>query len=917
MTKKQSDELAIDFSKVLGVFKKSSSGHKNEKPKEGAGEPEQKEEFSLDLKGIWDGIFRYKAFILILIPIILGIMLRVQPLYLSQTDAWAENSVQSYYRSQISSQVSQQYPNLPAENMDAIINEEVNKYISTHKSEYEQQVTAVSQNFKSYFQDETGQTYLTGLDEWQWYRYGADIVDHGYMGDVKVEGIAYDKHMLAPYGVKVPQSFHPYLGAYLYKVLGPITGMNLMGIFFILPAILMALAVIPAFFIGRRLGGDIAGFFVAMLVAIHPAILTRTMGGSPDTDSYTVLFPLFIVWLFIEAIEAEDLKKKLGLISVSGFLVGLFSFAWSGWWYIFDFIVIAFAGYLAYLVAVNIWSQGYKSVSRLYAEKKDLIFVFVMFLITSALFVSLFTNFNAFTDVAFRQPLSFIVIKEAAKATLWPNVYTTVAELNPATISSIIGVMGGKMFFAIGLIGLFMILLDNLRKDRYMAYFILTVIWFFAAIYASTKGIRFTIILAPAYAIAFGVAVGSAYSHISGWVSREMNISQKIVKVVAVILLLLLLVPIYNSAAASTKGHTPLVNDAWASSLSKIKNNSTEQAIITSWWDFGHWFKALADRPVTFDGASQNVPQAHWVGRALLTPDEDEAVGILRMLDCGANRAFEAINNETDDIHRSVDMLHKIIIMDKEDAKKELSSHFSEKTAENVLKYTHCQPPEGFFITSEDMVGKAGVWAHFGSWDFEKAKIWRDYRRKGHDEAIEGLIEEFNYSRDKAESIYNELQSLPGDSEANTWISPWPGYAAVSSCSKNTNTSILCSFNLQNQQVNFKINITEEDAFIETSKGPVYPTSFVYVDRNGQFREKKYQNNTLPYSLALAVKTDGISGILVYPQLASSMFTRLFYFDGAGIEHFDLFDYQRDPTGLEIYTWKIDWDGKGKAKMDS
>ena len=72
---------------------------------------------------------------------------------------------------------------------------------------------------------------------------------------------------------------------------------------------------------------------------------------------------------------------------------------------------------------------------------------------------------------------------------------------------------------------------------------------------------------------------------------------------------------------------------------------------------------------------------------------------------------------------------------------------------------------------------------------------------------------------------------------------------------------------------------------------------------------KKYQNNTLPYSLALAVKTDGISGILVSPQLASSMFTRLFYFDGAGIEHFDLFDYQRDPTGLEIYTWKIDWDG--------
>ena len=37
------------------------------------------------------------------------------------------------------------------------------------------------------------------------------------------------------------------------------------------------------------------------------------------------------------------------------------------------------------------------------------------------------------------------------------------------------------------------------------------------------------------------------------------------------------------------------MNDAWYDTLSKIRNEAPQDIVITSWWDFGHWFKAVAD----------------------------------------------------------------------------------------------------------------------------------------------------------------------------------------------------------------------------------------------------------------------------------------------------------------------------------
>ncbi|MCX6707347.1 MAG: hypothetical protein NT001_04380, partial [Candidatus Woesearchaeota archaeon] len=522
----------------------------------------------------------------------------------------------------------------------------------------------------------------------------------------------------------------------------------------------------------------------------------------------------------------------------------------------------------------------------------------------------IFAGSRTLEGAVFSQPLSIVTIKEAAKTNLWPNVYTTVAEMNASTISSTIESMGGKIMFLIGLIGIFMTLLKDSKGERKVEYFILLILWFVGAIYATTKGIRFTLILAPAYAIGFGFAVGWVYEHASRWISKEMNIGISLTKIVIVIVLCMLLVPTLKSANATSVGEMSMMNDAWYNSLQKIDKEASKDAIINSWWDYGHWFKAIADRAVTFDGASQNRPQAHWIGKVLLTSNEEEAIGILRMLDCGANNAFDVINNETDDMHKSVDLIYKIIVMDKDSARKELLKYFPADKAELILKYTHCSPPEDYFITSEDMVGKAGVWAHFGSWDFEKAKIWVEFRNLPLNDAVSRMMNEFNYTKDNAEKIYYEIQAISNEQEANNWISPWPGYITATACSKGENSTVVCSFNLQNQVIPIEVNTKTEEAFIETTKGIIYPYSLSYIDNSGQFREKKYSNATMPYSMALINNTEGVQGILMSPELASSMFTRLFYFNAAGLKHFDKFEYQRDVTGQDIYIWKVDWQGK-------
>ncbi|NQU98266.1 hypothetical protein HQ533_02265 [Candidatus Woesearchaeota archaeon] len=944
---KQEDEFSVDISAVISWFKRVGS-FKNKK---------------------------WLTVLLILIPLFFSVYFRMYSYYLPVTDDWAYNNIYNGVRSQIAAQVNQQYPNLPSANKNQIIDTQVVDFLKQQDSGLQNEINRLSNDLKSRFQDETGQTYLLAIDPYFYYRYSRNLFENGHMGDLLIDGKPFDNHGVAPLGNFARPHLHPYLEYYLHKIISIFREQSLMKTVFFIPIILSALSVIPAFFIAKRRIGYFGGFVAAMIVAVHAAYIGRTAGGFADTDAYNVLFPLFIAWVFIEAFETDNWKKQTWLLALCGFLVGLYSFAWSGWWYIFDFLLGVILVYIVYFFIRSLIRT--KSLEKFWSDElKNSLRFLGLFIIFSGISVSLFFNFAFFLQFI-KGPLGFTIIKQASHANLWPNVYTTVAELNPASLSSIISQIGGKLFFFIASLGVILTLVkrDELNKKdfilfgsglvfylllitdafirfspmKYFMVFLLPVaiglflllkdernidvkyalfltIWFVGTMYASTKGTRFVLLIVPAFGIAFGIALGFIQSTLSDLISKEFKFNKKIISALLILLLLLLLINPIKAANNVAKGEIPSMNDAWWTSLTKIKDNSTENAIITSWWDFGHWFKAIADRPVTFDGGSQNMPQAHWVGKLLMSDDEDLSIAILRMLDCGANNAFNEIDKKYNDTEISVNIIYEIIMKEKEDARTHLlDKGFSIEEIETILNNSHCEPPEAFLITSGDMVGKAGVWSHFGSWNFDRSFIYNNVRRKGYQESIDLLMDRFNYTEDKASKYYYDVQALASDQEVNNWIAPWPNYGTPSlrSCT-NTSEIAECNIGLGIGQSNLGQNVNIQKAIINLSNPSDTKFILAFVDRNtgsiaGQQEVKppsvviagdtfeKYDVGGQDIFLNLVYDRKVNKALVTHPDLSQSLFTKLFYMDGRHTSHFEKFSDMTAVTGSRIIVWKVNW----------
>lgn len=970
----------------------------------------ESDDIELDFGKAYDWFIKHQKTLLlialILIPIFLAGYFRAYPAHLPITDTWAEGSVANFYQNQLKTQLKQQFPNLPDANLNERVATQYANLKEQQKSTIEQQVAQTSQEFKNRMKNDAGETYLLAIDPYVYYMDSVNIVDHGYPGEELRDGKPYELRGLAPIGYATESNLHSYINIWIWKILAIfIGGLSLMGGAFWTPLVIASLSTIPAFFLARRKAGNLAGFVAATIVAVHGAFLNRTPAGFSDTDAYNVFFPLLVAWLFLEAFEAKELWKKTAFATGAGLALGVYSFVWIGYWYILNILVFVIIGYLIFTTLKQLYTNyqlrqqnkqtlGWNESGAWPAIKNTLILTAIFIGITGII-VSARYGLQSFLNL----PLSmfgFSQLKVAANPNLWPNVLTTVAELNEVTFAGVVGQMGGKFMFWLALLGgaaallpakeklkgrdvlflglsiiitLFLVstavlnanptlyllilmlpltigglmLLTDKRKID-IKFALLLLIWFVATMYATTKGVRFTLVLVPTFAISIGVLLGMVHKHLSQLLETELELPKKLVVPILAILLCMVLIAPIKAADNIALNEIPSMNDAWYGSLTNIRDNSAENAIITSWWDFGHWFKAIAERPVTFDGGTQNTPMAHWVGKLLLTEDEDESTGILRMLDCGSSTAFTLLEEKLTDTIHTKKVLDEIILMNHDDAKKRLLNEgLSEVDADAVLELAHCNPPEAFLITSQDMVGKAGVWGHFGSWDFEKAYIYNRLRGKTQEVAAAEMISKFNYTEEKAKRVYFEVKGLTSEAAANSWISPWPNY--VSGWIGCTEQVALVNKSEGDGSVleNRTVAVCPVNLNLGNNAGTDARADTIIIDveepANSRIRVGLYQGGVrysqtdqgLPKKLVIAHEnaSDGIESfsfeeqgnnigatydvenkriILSDPLHAGSIFMQLFYLDGKYNKQYELFSDRMSFNGQRIIVWKVNWD---------
>lgn len=845
-------------------------------------------------------------FLCMVIPILLTVWFQSYPAYLPVTDDLAKETVKNLYTERMTQQVNEQFPLLPEQNKKLLVEQELRNLFLTRQTEIEQQKRELSQQMKDYFQDEQGQTYLLTNDPYLWYGEAKNYLTYGHLGDTMVNGTSIYSLRNGRLGKEPSRVLHPYAGAYWHKFLRIFNNdISLLTSVFWFPVFIQALAIIPLFFLTRKIAGNIGGLFAGIFLALNSYLLARTAGGIFDTDGYSTLFPLLISWVFVESWLIESQKKRLLLAALCGTLIGIYATAWTGWWFTFLLLVATMGSLMLLSVYSSYQKIKEKELALTAVLKNDTLFLLI-FTVTSGILVDLllFQKKFEFSKIVLA-PLRFFARGEEVTASLWPSVFKSVTEFGGAGVPTVLSWLEGTALVALALLGMILLLTMGEQKEKKRLYVLLLILWIIPTFYAATTGQRFIVLLVPVFAVAVGIGAGKLYDK-APLFSRSMHLPERLVQLMLLILFIALFVSPAVQAHTMIKTLVPDLNDTWYTVLTSIKNDSSKNAIITSWWDYGYNIMTIAERSVTFDSGDQG-ERIYWVGKLLLADNEKEAIGILRMLNCGQEQAPHVLEKHLDgDTVKAMDILNQVILLDKERAEMFLEKNgLSEQAIGEVLSTTHCDDlrPQ-YFITSDDMVPKSITWGHFGLWDFTKAKVYQEVKKRNRPEAIAYLQSALNLSSGDAQDTYFEILN-----KKERWIADKPEYWTRPRPCKKEKEVLTCRVPVNKEDTLFTINLKDLTTSLTTLNGqPIQHFSIVYQSERG-VEEKRFPGTTARLSVILLNDQEKYSTFMSDPILATSLFTKLYFFEGRGLQCFSAVDKQVDKFwGGMISAWKVDWE---------
>jgi dolichyl-diphosphooligosaccharide--protein glycosyltransferase len=291
-----------------------------------------------------------------------------------------------------------------------------------------------------FFQDQNGLPYMYEMDSYYNYRLTQNYLEHGYLGDVKIEGIEWDMHSYYPPGV--PLDYPPmivYLTGFVFYFVNLISEIPLLVVSFWLPAFIAPLAGVIVYLMLRRYTNDYGALAGGFLMVLVPYYFLRTVPGWFDTDMFTILLPLIVVWLFMESINSETSRKAYLLVLLSSFFMFLFSTAWNGWQLYFYLIVIYSIFYIIWLRLKN------RSV-------KKYLHIFITFSAVSILLITVFSGYLNIIKLIYG-PLDLLKVFGAHGTwSPWPDSYIAVSEMERPSLEKIVSGLGLSLLA--GILGL-------------------------------------------------------------------------------------------------------------------------------------------------------------------------------------------------------------------------------------------------------------------------------------------------------------------------------------------------------------------------------------------------------------------------------------------------------------------------------
>jgi len=373
--------------------------------------------------------------------------------------------------------------------------------------------------------------------------------------------------------------FHWLLSATIWCVsLGNPTPQSIDTIAAYFPAVLGALTIIPVYFLGKVMFNRVIGLIAAGLIAILPGEwLGRSSLGFTDHHVLEVLLSTTAIMFLVMAIKSQRGKWLIIYGLLSTLFMWLYFQTWRG---AVVFIIILLITLLVYLLSTHFRHRPFYGLG---AGAICLVLVAI---------------------IGYRYLVTFYP--------MWPTVYTTM-EMQRLTLLTAWQNFGIITF----LVPIVLVLLGYRAVKYGEVNTILLFVWSAVMLVAMLEFRRF----------AYYYAVNIAF--LSGWLLWYVwkNLSKtNLPKALAVTAILCGLIIMPNIQMPTAKYSTP--SDAWCETLTWVKENTPEDSLILSWWDYGYWIQRIGERKAYITPSQEGERITETANMFLAPPAEDLYINV-------------------------------------------------------------------------------------------------------------------------------------------------------------------------------------------------------------------------------------------------------------------------------------------------
>jgi len=386
-----------------------------------------------------------------------------------------------------------------------------------------------------------------------------------------------------------------------------ITPFSFETIILYMPAVISSLVVIPIILIAKLYNQALWGFFAALLGSIAWSYYNRTMVGYFDTDMFSAMAPMFILYFLMKSTIDFDLKSAL----YAGIAIAIYPFLYDQGRAIIYAIGVLYAVYMifyhrkesttylslilvfialiplplsapwGYLLKIAILFGLYIIFQKKSIDKK-------MLMITSGILFLLFLYFGNVFALILGKVMGYLTTGTKTEGLHYYSVMQTVREAGKIPFETFANRISGSQW------GLFVAAIGYIVLIIRHRAFILALPLVGIGLFALWGGLRFTVYAVP-------IAAMSA-TYLFYIVGMQFN-----KKVQYALLTLGTVALIYPNIQHIISYKVPTVmSNAEVKDLTKLNKIASDKDYTLAWWDYGYpvWF--YSDTNTLIDGGKHN-----------------------------------------------------------------------------------------------------------------------------------------------------------------------------------------------------------------------------------------------------------------------------------------------------------------------